>query len=590
VDDERDDEDADDEEQGQHDRPSVAPRAADPKRRSQVPLPGTPPRGSGSLSFVTPAQLAIHTDGAVSAATVLWRFRGRLQLTVVVKAVFAIVPDGVATPVGPGEIVVKDRHADGSLLRSVETANDLAPYLPRCDVIFTGHAYAPTGAAAGAVRLGVARDGRRLLDKTLHVYGDRGPTGQPEPFTRLPIVYERAVGGRGTANPVGTDAPNFADPGDARRPAGFGPTSRIWPARRGMLGGIDHQRFDAPIAEIPEAIPWAYFQAAPPDQQIDPLRGGEWLVLDGIHPTRPRVQTCLPALRGAARVEGPTPSAVALVCDTLTIDGERQTFSLSWRGRYEVAEGEAALPALVVLAALAAPGVPVDWARVRTVQEAPHVPVGGGTVALPPAGAGSAPPAAMPFGPPAAPARPPSTEATPWGGQPLQPALAPTLGETMLDPQPSPLRGKKGRTLALDPLAHAELAQRPVVPFPIVAVSGAEPAHSGDPIPGAPWSAVAVPPMSRWEQEADTADLDPLDPGDVAILEARVASAPPFEPPPPPPQTPPPPPPDPWARAPAPDTPPPLAPPPAAPPPPPAFERPAAAAVKGSFYARFARK
>jgi hypothetical protein len=403
---------------------------------------------------VTPATPAIHTDGAVSAGAVLWRFRGHLELTVVVKAVFVILPDGVATPAGPGEIVARDRHTAGSPLRSVEAASDLAPYLPRCDVLLTGHAHAPGGAAAGAVRLGVSREGRRLIDKTIHVYGDRGPTGAPEPFTRMPIVYERAVGGRDTANPIGTDAPNLADPEDPRRPACFGPTSRLWPARRALLGRMDHRSLEAPIAEIPEAMPWEYFQAAPRDQQIEPLRGGEWLLLDGLDPKRSRVQTCLPSARGVARVEmrragreGPKQSAVELVCDTLAIDGDRQTLSLSWRGRCEVPDGEAALPTLVVLAALEVPGVPVDWARVR-----------------------------------AAPAVEPQVKA------PVVP-----VGETT--------------TVPLDHVAAGAHKAMPFMPAPASPPIAVEPRRAPDEIPGAPWSHVAAPPPPR-DEEAQTRVLE----------------------------------------------------------------------------------
>ena len=85
----------------------------------------------GTLGGVTLPSMAIHHDGAVSCATVLWRFRGRLQLTVVVKALFAIVPDGIATPAGPETIAPADRHRDNNPTRSLEVASDLPPYLAR---------------------------------------------------------------------------------------------------------------------------------------------------------------------------------------------------------------------------------------------------------------------------------------------------------------------------------------------------------------------------------------------------------------------------------------------------------------------------
>src|SRR5262249_48066473 len=140
--------------------------------------------------------------------------------------------------------------------RSVEAATDLAPYLPRCDVTLTGHAHAPGGCSASSVRLALYRGTRPLLHKTLHVYGDRAGRSVPQPFTRMPLVYERAFGGPGIAgNPVGSELPNIVSPADPAKPAGFGPISRFWPARRRLLGKLDRRVLEAPIAEIPDAVP-----------------------------------------------------------------------------------------------------------------------------------------------------------------------------------------------------------------------------------------------------------------------------------------------------------------------------------------------
>ena len=51
------------------------------------------------------APIALHTDGAIAATAVPWRFRGRLQLTVVVKATFTLVPGGVAALAAPRDVV-----------------------------------------------------------------------------------------------------------------------------------------------------------------------------------------------------------------------------------------------------------------------------------------------------------------------------------------------------------------------------------------------------------------------------------------------------------------------------------------------------
>ena len=456
---------------------------------------------------MAPAPIVVCTDGNVSCGTLLWRYRGRLQLTVVVKALFTIVPDGVATSAGPGELIAEDRTFEGNPSRSVEVASDLVPYRTRCDVTFVGHAYAPQGrpAPTGSVRLGLAREGRLLLDKVLHVFGDRGASGAPEAFDRMPLVYERARGGAGEPNPIGSETPNVLDPADARRPGGYGPISRFWAARKRLLGKIDKRALEAPIASIPDEMPWDYFQAAPAEQQIEPLRGGEWLVLDGVHVALPRMQTRLPAARGAARVVVRQPGAaplehpVELLCDTLAIDGDRRVLAMVWRGRHEVVGGEAALVSLAVAAALETPGAPVDWARVLAVAPsavaavAPTLAAGaassageGTVVPGPDVAAFLARRPVVPFAGAAAsrPAGPLSASATPWGGQPGQPASQAAPGEgTVAMTHEAP--GES--TYALRGDEHAVLARQPIAPFPIP--SAGAPSSGRAAAPGLPWTA-----------------------------------------------------------------------------------------------------
>jgi hypothetical protein len=349
-----------------------------------------------------PWPVAIIHDEHVRCGAVLFRRSGGLFLTVVVKASFSFVPDGVVAEVAPAEIVRADRTFEDSPSRSVEAASDLAPYLPRCDVTFTGHAHAPEGHTTSAARVAIFRDKRALLNRSVHVFGDRDASGAIHPFTRMPIVFERAYGGRGVAaNPVGTEAPNIVDPVDPRRPAAFGPIPRTWAARRRLLGGVDPAALEVPIADLPEETPWDYFQCAPAEQQIEPLAGGEWIVLDGLHPTMPRVATRLSGARAAARVRSAAPEVeVDLVADRLILDGDAQRCSIVWRGRHEVIGGDAALPGLVVMAGLELPDQPVAWADL----------VARG------------------------------------------------------DPQPAP-RATRPRTLMLDPARHMEVASRPVTPY-----------------------------------------------------------------------------------------------------------------------------
>ncbi|WP_437982286.1 DUF2169 family type VI secretion system accessory protein [Sorangium sp. So ce117] len=478
-------------------------------------------------------------SGDVSCSAVPFRYRKRLWLTVVVKASFAIVPGGRSIHVGAAELHSEERHLGGHPARSIEAASDLAPYLPRCDVTFVGHACAPGGrpAPAVSVRLGLARDGRPILDKVLHVFGDRGPGG-PTPFERMPLVYELAIGGRGEPNPVGKPIPNLVDPADRWRPACFAPLSRLWPPRSSLLGDIDPHILEAPIAEIPDAIPWGYFQAAPPDQQLDYLRGDEWLVLDGLHPTAPRVQTCLPSARGAVRVLVRSMSAPAvgravdMVCDTLAIDGDRQRFTLAWRGCVDLPGGEAALPSLVVAAALQVQGRDVDWARLWT--QGPLSPLSSarpvlateadclGTVTLgliqqtiAPAQAGTASLGAD-MRDAVLSAR---LDVIPRGSAPLPPVPAPAGGPT--PGQMSSVDDSGEGTIALLPDRQAMAGLREVAPFPIPPAGAPGPVAM---VPGAPWSL----PVAQVQPPLDSeGTLLPLDSGDSFSPRSPMSAPPP---------------------------------------------------------------
>jgi uncharacterized protein YjbI with pentapeptide repeats len=313
----------------------------------------------------------------VSCATVLWRTHGQLRVTVVIKAMFALVDKQPMRQVPPDAIVATEEHHEGDPARSVHAPSDLAPYVPRADVLFSGCAYAPEthSVPTSAVRIAIGTE-RPLLEKTIHVFGQRvapegdAPPGAPLLFDRMPIVYERAYRGSGfDENPAGivpvagSLLPNIIDPSDPEGPAGFGPIAADWPLRARLLRQIDPVSIRTRIAEIPDVFAWSYFQAAPPDQRCDFLRGDEWIVLDGLHPTLARMQSRLPRVRGAARVYG-LPGfpwlTVELVADTLQIDGEREVCSVTWRGNFPV-ETEEHLASLRILTGVEMPGRPIPW-------------------------------------------------------------------------------------------------------------------------------------------------------------------------------------------------------------------------------------
>jgi uncharacterized protein YjbI with pentapeptide repeats len=345
----------------------------------------------------------------VSCASALWRTEGFLRVTIVVKATFGLVPEGPARMIAPEEIVAEDRHYEGRAERSVEAAGELAPYLPKAGVILVGHAYAPGGVPATSVaaHLAIVRE-RALLDKTVHVYGDRraDAPASPAPFQRMPLRYERAQGGpHDPANPVGTGLlpgsalPNLIDPLDPTRRAGFGPIAARWPVRASLLDDGARARLGERIHDLGDGFPFGYFQPAPADQQLDALEGDEWIVLDGLHPTLPRVRSRLPSARGLARASsggGPL-QPVELTADLLIIDSDRQVCSLIWRGHLVLAEGEAALPWLRVYAGVEIPGRPIEWPAAAAVPvPAASAPVSA-PISAPVSAPMSAPPSTVPW-------------------------------------------------------------------------------------------------------------------------------------------------------------------------------------------------
>ena len=241
----------------------------------------------------SPWPLQVVALRPVSCGSVLWRMGSACFATVIVKATFGLVHGGPARLIAPVDLVRADKHRDRSPASSLEEASEIAPYLPSGGVVLQGHAHAPSGRPipAMSVRLAIYRD-RPMVEKTLHIFGDRTPqsASSPQPFSRVPIVYERAFGGTSVEeNPVGVGAdpasralPNIVDPTDARKPAGFGAISRYWGSRKRLLGGAERRSVEAQVAEIPDGFDWRYFNPAPLDQQLEPLAGDEWIVLDGL--------------------------------------------------------------------------------------------------------------------------------------------------------------------------------------------------------------------------------------------------------------------------------------------------------------------
>ncbi|MDM8542943.1 DUF2169 domain-containing protein [Desulfococcaceae bacterium HSG9] len=199
--------------------------------------------------------------------------------------------------------------------------SDLVLTKPGTDIILLGHAYAPQGNPLPWIDV-IIKVGS--LSKILRVFGDRCwkkglmslNITEPEPFVKMPIIYERAFGGADQKsdnpeehgwerrNPVGTGfamkneylvgqmLPNIEYPSDEIKswkdrpaPAGFGPIPGAWEPRIDFAGTYDKKWEQERLPLLPSDFDERYYQSAPADQQAPGyLKGGESVELHHLTP------------------------------------------------------------------------------------------------------------------------------------------------------------------------------------------------------------------------------------------------------------------------------------------------------------------
>lgn len=331
----------------------------------------------------------IQPVGRVAVATRAWRYGGQIHVTAIAKATLGFAPGAAMPIIEPAPIHDQDLRSSQNRSTVVAPA-DTVPLLPRSDVTLVGSAYAGrSGAQRVRVRFAISRprpgsedpaEGPFLFDKSLDVLGPRTMTGgwanpQPALFTRMPLGYDRALGGPDhPLNPAGTgtqpDArgrvqmPNLQHPPNTAmpvEPAGFGPIPMSWPVRARLLPNLE-STLAQPWFDLPAHIDLAHFHAAPFDQRVDFLRGTEWIVLERMHPRLDVLATGLPGLRGVARVytRSGEEHALQLRADSLWVDADNERCTVTFRGSFPV-PNEDALKLLAVAAGYETDASPATW-------------------------------------------------------------------------------------------------------------------------------------------------------------------------------------------------------------------------------------
>lgn len=291
---------------------------------------------------------------------------GRETLLVVVKATFDLASGKPVIAERPDPVTLADEYVDEPDASSLRRASDMVLAKPVTDVLVSGSAYpAQDKGSEALVVLRLAE-----LTKGIHVFGDREWVGdwgaspsRPAPFRKMPLVHERAFGGKDVSgqphewcaeNPVGvgfrgkssklpvngTRLPNLEDPHellkspkDRPRSFGVGPIAPWWSPRPELAGTYDARWQKERMPLPPEDFDPAYHQAAPPDQRLPrPLAGGEPLTLTGVRPGGGGYHVTVPVVRPEVVVrvnaERHTPP---VRCDTLLIDAEAERLSLVFR-------------------------------------------------------------------------------------------------------------------------------------------------------------------------------------------------------------------------------------------------------------------
>ncbi len=238
---------------------------------------------------------------------------------VVVKATFDVQPDGSTTPsLGQPDVTRSPIYRGDPASTSIVYDNDFVLTKKTTDVILNGSAYAPANTTARRIdagfEVGPVKKVVRVIGDRTWKSGGRGLT-EPEPFMRMPIIYELAFGGCDTQspkpeidwywpNPVGTGfvsarkrisgtrAPNIEYPKQLitswksrPEPAGFGAICGHWQERAAFAGTYDDAWSQNRQPLLPLDFDERYYQAGPADQQAPAfLNGGEQVTLMNVTP------------------------------------------------------------------------------------------------------------------------------------------------------------------------------------------------------------------------------------------------------------------------------------------------------------------
>jgi hypothetical protein len=297
---------------------------------------------------------------------------GRELLIVVIKGTFAIPAESGARLTLQDEqvpLVMSDVFHGEPGRSAAKYEVDFAPRKQRCDVLLNGSAYAPHCRPTERVTVGLQIG---TWSKSFAVVGDRAwfsaggvRSSAPIPFTEMPVTYDHAFGGTDLrhedpaqhgafmANPSGrgfhkclteeflegSPLPNTEElgipveqPDGNYRPMSLGPFGRHWDPRYKYAGTYDQHWLENAFPFLPSDFDERYYQAAPPDQQLDMPMGEQTVTLLNLS-RHGRTQFTLPHFEAPIQMflkNGDREDLTARV-DTIQIEPDLARVTMSWR-------------------------------------------------------------------------------------------------------------------------------------------------------------------------------------------------------------------------------------------------------------------
>lgn len=272
-------------------------------------------------------------------------------------------------------IALVDQYTGEPGLSSITYASDFSINKTATDVAVLGHAY-PVRPRDVSVNAGIQVG---PVEKLVKVFGDRtwsrslgiARISSPEPFERIPLLFERAFGGSDKSHPdekhheyearnpagVGFRArkskqaledmplPNIEDPkslisgpDDRPAPANLGFIGPSWQPRLSYAGTYDESWDSKRKPLLPEDFDNRFFNASHPDLVCQGfLKGNEEVNAIGVSPNGP-ISLTLPGITPQCVVEDRSAGEHTLLVrlDKVVLEPDERRLLLVWSGTYRV--------------------------------------------------------------------------------------------------------------------------------------------------------------------------------------------------------------------------------------------------------------